>query len=304
MSITRQRLGPVAVAAALAAPLTVQAVEYRGSFSSTAVGNPFYIIDVYKQNGITGSISPFQSLPSELAAFAAENPVLSGTFSYDTASAPTQSGPDFALYPASYALNFNRNGTAQTLRADPARIFIGDNRSGTTDAIGLPHDFGAITSGSVDFTFGAPEQLNVDLISQGSFFGAPLPELASMPVRLEYSGLTFQTSNLVLRNYAGTAFSGTGLPTSFDLGAYSLKFVSFQFSGTASMSVLEADYASNEDYLLASDWLNNNADRFEILFSLNAPLATLSVAPVPEPRTWAMLMAGLGLAGWAARRKR
>jgi hypothetical protein len=27
-------------------------------------------------------------------------------------------------------------------------------------------------------------------------------------------------------------------------------------------------------------------------------------APVPEPETWAMLLAGLGLVGWMARRRR
>ncbi len=30
---------------------------------------------------------------------------------------------------------------------------------------------------------------------------------------------------------------------------------------------------------------------------------TLATAPVPEPETWAMLLAGLGLVGWAARRR-
>ena len=31
---------------------------------------------------------------------------------------------------------------------------------------------------------------------------------------------------------------------------------------------------------------------------------TLATAPVPEPESWAMLLAGLGLVGWAARRRR
>jgi hypothetical protein len=28
-----------------------------------------------------------------------------------------------------------------------------------------------------------------------------------------------------------------------------------------------------------------------------------SLAPVPEPETWALMLAGLGLVGWAARRR-
>jgi len=43
-----------------------------------------------------------------------------------------------------------------------------------------------------------------------------------------------------------------------------------------------------------------------VLYAYKVPAADLAgyTAPVPEPETWAMLMAGLGLVGWAARRRR
>jgi hypothetical protein len=45
---------------------------------------------------------------------------------------------------------------------------------------------------------------------------------------------------------------------------------------------------------------NDNAGK---TFKFNATLDTLQLAPVPEPHTYAMLLAGLGLLGVAARRK-
>lgn len=65
----------------------------------------------------------------------------------------------------------------------------------------------------------------------------------------------------------------------------------FSYSGTTTFNVAAGD-------VYGFNFGGNNSD------SNNFLTGTLSIAAVPEPSTYAMLLAGLGMLGFAARRKR
>ena len=73
-------------------------------------------------------------------------------------------------------------------------------------------------------------------------------------------------------------FLGAGLYDLFDFGSFAGAFSSFAFDGLAS------GYTAS--------------------FVFGANGVDLNVAAVPEPETYAMLLAGLGAIGWAARRRK
>jgi len=73
-------------------------------------------------------------------------------------------------------------------------------------------------------------------------------------------------------------FLGAGLYDLFDFGSFEGAFSSFAFEGLSSSYVASLVFGANG--------------------------VDLNVAAVPEPETYAMLLAGLGAMGWAARRKK
>lgn len=116
--------------------------------------------------------------------------------------------------------------------------------------------------------------------------------------------------NAVLRNLVGLGienltFSLTG--TTFStLGSASGTFASTaQVSGAGSLA--QVRFTGPEYYeAYIGDWLLNgsNTDFSIDLAGATAPITLTITASVPEPSTYAMLLAGLGLAGFAARRRR
>ena len=64
-------------------------------------------------------------------------------------------------------------------------------------------------------------------------------------------------------------------------------------------------YIANHDGTLTATWLTAPSRNGFEGFQVGSPMAfTFALAPVPEPQTYAMLLAGLGLISWMARRSR
>ncbi|WP_296509965.1 FxDxF family PEP-CTERM protein [Rhodoferax sp.] len=102
----------------------------------------------------------------------------------------------------------------------------------------------------------------------------------------------------VAGSYIGFDFAGTGLATSFSFGsgASSTPTVSLPLNGTLS-GVDVASYSTTLPLTPgASYW-------FKLSGTGDLGSYTVTLAPVPEPETYALLLAGLGLMGVIARRR-
>ncbi len=94
-----------------------------------------------------------------------------------------------------------------------------------------------------------------------------------------------QMMALSLFDSSGTAFSTNALPASLDFAAFNSSSFYYTYSSTATHAMMGAN---------------------GMLTSLTvSPVSGggNSITPVPEPETYAMLLAGLGLLGWTARRR-
>ena len=67
--------------------------------------------------------------------------------------------------------------------------------------------------------------------------------------------------------------------------------------------IVRPSEADMENYGFVSSLSNNDpATQYSYNFTINS--VALDIAPIPEPSTYALMLAGLGLCGWAARRQR
>jgi len=133
----------------------------------------------------------------------------------------------------------------------------------------------------------------IDLVGSGP--GAISRNLTTLVPNQQYE-LTFQyrgnflDPNPAFNQYMGLAVAGAGLPTTIGITyADSLqgwKTATLNFSATAPST------------LLSFSALTSGAN-----FNGGLMIDNISVAAVPEPHEWAMMLAGLGLVGWAARRR-
>lgn len=113
-----------------------------------------------------------------------------------------------------------------------------------------------------------------------SFIGAGLPG-----VTLTLSQGSFTTIGSVTRFFGGTTDVG-GTPASVALSFSPAEFFDVELGNVYGTTPAAADWKIDHTAFLAGDRL------------------TLTVTPVPEPGTMALLASGLGLVGWLARRRR
>ena len=108
-------------------------------------------------------------------------------------------------------------------------------------------------------------------------------------------GNLFGINNLQARLYSGTVTT-TGVPTGL-LEAWStaIQITGTGYSGT--MAVINPITLGAGSYVLEirGDVVGTNGGSYA---------GTLNISPVPEPQEWALLLAGLGLIGFVATRRR
>jgi hypothetical protein len=134
----------------------------------------------------------------------------------------------------------------------------------------------------------------IDLVGTGP--GAISRSLSTLVPSQEYQ-LTFQyrgnflDPNPAFNQYLGLAVAGAGLPTTIGItfadSQQGWKTATLNFAATAPST------------LLSFSALTSGSN-----FNGGLMIDNISVAAVPEAHEWAMMLAGLGMVGWVARRRR
>lgn len=125
---------------------------------------------------------------------------------------------------------------------------------------------------------------------------------------LDFSGDEFVISFAHGGNFSPTAFNGFAIS---DVSASINPFTSFSLvSNTAVSGTPILSFDANHLYV---NWAGLNFNQGELVFSVSSlaphpnshPVTSFSrtISPVPEPDTYALLLVGLGLVGYSARRK-
>lgn len=181
--------------------------------------------------------------------------------------------------------------------------FLGDvavaNKSGLRFAIGAMDSFGATTTdyhryiSSASVIELASTKTNNDLKILGTNgnqmvadVNADIGSSASLIIN-DVSRPGFAGSALWGDNWGGAANFTTTVAIDQDMGLYLLRQSSGAFAARNSASVYEALAYNGNPYVAKLD-MNGN----------------LHVAAIPEPETYALMLAGLGLVGWMARRRK
>jgi hypothetical protein len=119
----------------------------------------------------------------------------------------------------------------------------------------------------------------------------------SAPVTLGSLSLTQSGADSDLRIWAGTGSLALAGLTPAALGTTVFNFNTKSIAPVRTVDL--SQFTGVYDWLAVSANINKQVDDFARLRTLSVQSAT----PVPEPRTWMMLLAGLGLIGCAVRRR-
>ena len=193
------------------------------------------------------------------------------------------------------ALNYNgfngltvTNGTVDLVKSGDFGIICSGGAGACVDLDGSTSDSGLVSSNS--YAFNAGERVALSLLFSGNQRNAPPPDAFTMSF-----------------NFAGPVSGTYGLMSSF-FG--NVNFGSFtNTSGlTLSISNVPPNFAIT-DVTFFFDPTNGSSTTFGLQDAGNDNIGividnlSLSVGAVPEPATWAMMIAGFGLAGLGLRRR-
>jgi hypothetical protein len=172
-----------------------------------------------------------------------------------------------------------------------------DVPSGSFRSVNAPNTLGGWTVGDA----------GVDIVSATYGGGWPASGLASLDlngsnrgsITRTLSGLTVNGQYSLTFDYAANqdglgVLVGTQRPFDASVGA---TFASFSSGNFVSFERGQLLFSATSDSMNLVFQSSIDGDR-------GAILDNIQIAAVPEPHEWAMMLAGLGLVGWAARRRR
>ena len=175
--------------------------------------------------------------------------VISGHFTYDTATAQISNVGGIAMFASAQAQNV-------------LNAAIGSQQLGLTDALSN--------------TTTVQVANNAATLRGGDSFGI---------ANVSANGQSSQMMALSLFDSTGLAFSGNTVPTTLDFSAFNNSTFYYTYSSVSTHAMMGANGALTS------------------LTVSTVPSGGNPITPVPEPETYAMLLAGLGLLGWTARRR-
>lgn len=274
------------------------------SLSNIAVGNNSIAGGIAAVGDISGSSYAIGS-----GAYGNYSVIAGGNFSYSNG---TLAGGYYAAGATTIAPNTNLSTTPAS--AAPAISFAttSANVSATSSAIGTLASTGKLTSNpwyapEVTLSSGAGGAKSVEVFTMKASDFASITNLKS--------ALDSSVTKTVIFNLSGNANwgnMGMGVLNDYNVlfnftDASSVTFNSIDVLGSvlAPNAVISGSNGNILGTVVAGDWnANLTLGNSKAFAATDVAGFAAAVSPVPEPETWAMLLAGLGLAGFAARRRK
>jgi hypothetical protein len=185
-----------------------------------------------------------------------------------------------------------RTGGQGTLSSEVSRAWVDDrvigfilSRTGTT-----------VTYSMVNGTVGQPDDV-------WSFTAASVADINALQIRIRSAGSNIVSlSNAVLTQGTTTTNLGCSAPGSCGLGQTGA------FSAAAGDTHISLFDKINGDFSLSGNWtfdlVGGRAGNNAQIKLLSVPVTGPPTGAIPEPSSWAMLIAGFGLIGGTLRRRR
>lgn len=193
------------------------------------------------------------------------------------------------------ALNYNgfngltvTNGTVDLVKSGDFGITCAGGSGACVDLDGSTNDAGLVSSNS--YAFNSGERVSLSLLFSGNQRNAPPPDSFSMRF-----------------NFGGPVSGSFGIMSSF-FGNTNFGSFTNQTSLTLTVSNIQPNFAMT-DLTFFFDPTNGGSTSFALQDGGNDNIGvvidnlSLSVGAVPEPATWAMMIAGFALVGAGARRR-
>lgn len=194
--------------------------------------------------------------------------------------------PGIALSSADTQLQVSRssNHHTQLVTFRHALPTVDGPLAGSTYSFGIPG--GGSTTG-VDL---------VELLGPTAYFvsGFDLSAFTTLPVRLT-APTTMRPVHLDVQFSRTNASADFGIapPATLSLADFDTATIHVAFDGLFSVGVDPADFATNDAYVTARDWVQANVRQINYEAFASWQVGSLQTAPVPETATWMLLAAGL-----------
>lgn len=192
------------------------------------------------------------------------------------------------------------------IRKLAAAAVIGAAASGAAQAVTLfTEDFDAGNSfaGGTRINDGADDYLLLSVLSPTATKGLTFGDLAQLTLSFWYSGLSRTNNGTVTLKDAWGAIVSSSV-----LGNTPGNAIDYGKNNPGQLRGGNNDYDKYFTYTVS----NLTAGNYTLTFSKGAGLfnstkiddVAVNAQPVPEPQTYALLLAGLSVVGWVARRRR